>query len=346
MMAEGTGGLRDGHEPASEPTAPEERRQRILSRARRTLQLEAEGVAGLQDRLDDAFVEAVERILGATGRVVVTGIGKSGLVARKIASTLASTGTPALFLHPVEGVHGDVGVLLRGDLLIVVSRSGESAELTALMPAVKRLGIPVIALTGRSGSTLGRHADLVLDVGVAEEACPHDLSPTSSSTAAMAMGDALAMALLELREFGPKDFARLHPGGVLGRRLLWRVEDVMVKDPEEVPALMPDATLADAMWQVAHRRGTVPVVDKDRRVIGVLTAGDLTRYASENPDFLSRPVKVAMNPVPKLVGIDGLAAEAVRDMETHGIMAMPVVDTEGRLQGMVHLHDLLRAGVA
>lgn len=319
---------------------------RVLARGRETIRLEAESVAALGDRLDERFVTAVRRILSAPGRVVVTGIGKSGLVARKIASTLASTGTPALFLHPVEGIHGDMGVLLRGDLLLVVSRSGESQELSALMPAVKRLDIPVIALTGGLRSTLARHAEVVLDVSVAEEACPHDLSPTSSSTAALAMGDALAMALLEERDFGAEDFALLHPGGALGRRLLWRVEDVMVKDEAEVPAVGPRSTLGEAMREIAHKRGTVPVVDEARRVIGVLTAGDLTRYAEGRPDFLTDPVERAMNREPKVIGADALAAEAVRELETHGIMALPVVDGRGALRGIVHLHDLLRAGMA
>lgn len=325
-------------------SAPEA--ERVLERGRRTLQIEAQGIAALEERLGTSFVEAVRRILDASGRVVVTGIGKSGLVARKLASTLSSTGTPALFLHPVEGVHGDVGVLLRGDLLIVISRSGESQELSALMPAVKRLGIPVIALTGRPDSTLGRHADLVLDVSVPEEACPHDLTPTSSSTAAMAMGDAMAMALLDIRDFDTEDFARLHPGGALGRRLLWRVDDVMVKNPNEMPAVAPDASLREAMREIAHRRGTVPVVDDGGRVIGVLTAGDLTRFADHRPDFLQRPVREAMNSDPKVIEAGALAAEAVHAMEAHGIMALPVVDGDRRLRGLVHLHDLLRAGVA
>ncbi len=320
--------------------------ERVLERGRRTLRIEAQGIAALEERLGASFVEAVRRILDAAGRVVVTGIGKSGLVARKLASTLSSTGTPALFLHPVEGVHGDVGVLLRGDLLIVISRSGESQELSALMPAVKRLGIPVIALTGRPDSTLGRHADQVLDVSVPEEACPHDLTPTSSSTAALAMGDAMAMALLDIRGFDAEDFARLHPGGALGRRLLWRVDDVMVKNPNEMPAVAPDASLREAMREIAHRRGTVPVVDDGGRVIGVLTAGDLTRFADHRPDFLQRPVREAMNPDPKVIEAGALAAEAVHAMEAHGIMALPVVDGDRRLRGLVHLHDLLRAGVA
>lgn len=318
--------------------------EEVLRIGRETLRVEAEGVAELVDRLGGTFVTAVRQILAAEGRVVVTGVGKSGLVARKIASTLASTGTPALFLHPVEGAHGDVGVLMRGDLLVVVSRSGASDELTTLLPAVRRLEIPVIAITGRSGSPLARAASTVLDASVREEACPHDLAPTSSSTAALALGDALAMALFRARGLDAEDFARLHPGGSLGRKLSWRVEDVMVTG-DDVPAVGPDETLARTMHEIAHRRGTVPVVDPELRVLGVITAGDLTRFAEGRPDFLDRPSAEAMNRDPKLAAPGALAAETLARMEDHGVMAMPVVDEEGRLLGIVHLHDLLRAGV-
>ena len=318
----------------------------ILRRGRQVLEVEGRAVLELVDRLDESFVAAVRRILGAEGRVVVSGIGKSGVVARKVASTLASTGTPALFLHPAEGVHGDLGLLVRGDLLIAVSKSGETDELAELMPAVKRLEIPVVAITGADGSTLARHADVVLRASVSEEACPMDLAPTASSTAALAMGDALAMAVLAERGFGAEDFARLHPGGSLGRKLLWRVEDVMVDDPAEVPGLGSDAPLSEAMRQIAHLRGTVPVLDGDGRVEGVVTAGDLTRYAEGQPDFLERPTREAMTTDPELVRPDELAVQAVHVMEEKGIMAMPVVDDDGALRGIVHLHDLLRAGVA
>lgn len=316
----------------------------LLDIGREALRIEAEGVAALVGRLDGTFAVAVRQILATSGRVVVTGVGKSGLVARKIASTLASTGTPALFLHPVEGAHGDLGVLTRGDLLIVVSRSGVSDELTTLLPAVRRLLIPVIAITATPASPLGQAARTVLDAGVPEEACPHDLAPTSSSTAALALGDALAMAVLRARGLEPEDFARLHPGGSLGRRLSWRVEDVMVTG-DDVPAVRPDETLARAMHEIAHRRGTVPVVDGERHVLGVVTAGDLTRFAEGRPDFLERPVTEAMNPDPKLTAPGTLAAETLARMEDHGVMAMPVVDGDRRLLGLVHLHDLLRAGV-
>jgi arabinose-5-phosphate isomerase len=320
--------------------------EEILRRGREVLGTEAEGIRAVAGRLGEGFVEAVRRMEACRGRVVVTGVGKSGVVARKVASTLASTGTPALFLHPVEGAHGDLGMLVRGDLLVAISRSGESEEIARLLPAVARLGIPVLALTGAPGSTLARHAEVVLDAGVPEEACPLDLAPTASSTAAMALGDALAMALLAVRGFGAEDFAHLHPAGSLGRRLLWRIRDVMLTDPEQVPSLPPEATLELAMREIAHRRGTVPVLDRAGTVVGVITAGDLTRYAESHPDFLGRPVAEAMTGDARLIGPDSLAAEAVRVMEEHGIMALPVVDPERRLLGIVHLHDLLRAGVA
>lgn len=318
----------------------------ILERGRQVLETEAEGIRAVAGRIGASFAEAVRRMEACRGRVVVTGVGKSGMVARKIASTLASTGTPSVFLHPVEGVHGDLGMLVGGDVLLAVSRSGESEEVVRLLPAVERLDVPVLLVTGRPDSTLGRHADVVLDAGVPEEACPLDLAPTASSTAAMALGDALAMALLAVRGFGREDFARLHPGGSLGRRLLWKVRDVMLTDADQVPGVGPDASLAEAMHQIAHRRGTVPVLDGGRRVVGVVTAGDLTRFAEERPDFLDRPVREAMSANPRLIGPDALAAEAVRLMEEHGIMALPVVDGRGTLEGIVHLHDLLRAGVA
>lgn len=320
--------------------------EKMIARAAEVLWIESRGIEGVVGRLDEQFVAAVERILATPGRIVVSGIGKSGLVARKIASTLASTGTPALFLHPAEGAHGDVGMLVRGDLLLAVSKSGESAELAELMPAVKRLEIPVIVLTGEPRSTLARHADVVLDAGVELEACPHDLAPTASTTAALALGDALAVVLLEQRGFGAEDFARLHPGGRLGRRLLWRVEDVMVSGEEDLAVLGPEATLAEGMKQIAHRRGTVAVVDGARHVIGVLTAGDLTRFADAHSDFLERPVADAMNREPRLIEAAALAAEAVHKMEANAVMALPVVNGDSELVGIVHLHDLLRQGVA
>jgi len=234
-------------------------------------------------------------------------------------------------------------MLVRGDLMLAISKSGETAELESLMPVIGRLGIPVIALTAEPSSQLARRASLVLDVSVQVEACPHDLAPTASSTAALAMGDALAMAVSEMRGFGPEDFARLHPGGDLGRRLTLTVRDVMVTDDERVPRLELEDDLGAAMHQIAHRQGTVPVVDADGKVIGVITAGDLTRYADDHFDFLAHSVDRAMNRMPKTIGPGEMATVALTRMQEHGIMAMPVVDEVNRLLGMVHLHDLLRA---
>lgn len=314
----------------------------LLSGARRAIEIEAEGLHALSARLDDTFLAAVDRILEARGRVVVSGVGKSGLVARKIASTLASTGTPALFLHPTDAAHGDVGVLVPGDVLLVVSKSGATAELATLLPAVRNVGAVVIALTGSPTSALAASADIVLDASVAKEACPYDVAPTASSAVAVALGDALALSLMRARGLDSDDFGRLHPGGALGRRLLWTVRDVMVTG-EEVPRAAPSDLLASAMSAIAHKRGTIAVVDSDA-FIGVLTAGDLTRFASTHSDFLSRPVSEAMTSSPRVAGPDERALAARRRMEEHGIMALPVVEGD-LLVGMLHLHDILRAGV-
>ncbi len=317
----------------------------LVATARDVLRLEGEAVLALQDRIGEEFVRAVELLTELKGRALVSGVGKSGIIARKVAATLTSTGTPAFFLHPVEGVHGDLGMVLRDDLLISISKSGESGELHELTAVVQRLGVPIICLTGDVKSKLARHADVVLDVSVREEACPHDLAPTASTTAALAMGDALAVATLLTKGFGADDFAKLHPAGTLGRRLLLRVSDVMLTDAEEVPSLPPTATLREAMVEIAHKRGTVPIVDDDRRVVGVLTAGDLTRFVDGREDFFHKLVSEAMNPDPKTVTADMLAAEAAYHMERHGIMALPVCDEKRRLLGIVHLHDLMRARV-
>lgn len=319
-------------------------RHELIAAARRVIRLEGEAVLQLEERIDEEFARAVDLLVELKGRAIVSGVGKSGIIARKIAATLTSTGTPAYFLHPVEGVHGDIGMVLRDDLLILISKSGESDELYELVRVVKRLGVPIIALTGKGRSTLAEHADVALDVTVAEEACPHDLAPTASTTAALAMGDALAVAVLTEKGFTSDDFAKLHPGGVLGRQLL-RVADIMVTDPEKVPALQRDATLREAMVEIAHKRGTVAVVDDDRRIIGVITAGDLTRFVDGKEEFFHRQVWEAMNESPKTVKPDTLAAEAVYRMEQHGIMALPVCDEERHLTGIVHLHDLMRARV-
>ena len=312
-----------------------------LASARRVIRMEAESVAALEARLDEHFAGAVEAILHASGRVIVSGIGKSGIVGRKIAATLTSTGTQAVFLHPVEALHGDLGIVGRDDVAILLSKSGESEELRGLLEYLGRNGVRVVAMTGRTDSSLARHAEFVLDCSVEEEACPHDLAPTCSTTAALAMGDALAVALLERRGFGRDDFARLHPGGALGRRLLLRVRDVMVAD--DVPLLAPDATMRECTVLLAEKRGTVAVVDAERRLLGVVTSGDLTRLMEREEHFFGSVVSEVMTTHPRTAAPDELGASAVGTMERHGIMALPVLD-DGRVVGMVHLHDLMRAG--
>ncbi|MEX0893126.1 MAG: KpsF/GutQ family sugar-phosphate isomerase [Gemmatimonadota bacterium] len=314
----------------------------VLDQGRRVLRMERDAVGALEARLGEPFVRAVRLLRETGGRVIVSGIGKSGIIARKIAATLTSTGTPAIFLHPVEGLHGDLGIVGRQDVAILLSKSGASDELAGLLEYLSRLGVPVIGLTGRVDSVLGRAVTVCLDCSVAEEACPHDLAPTTSSTVTLAMGDALAVALLEERGFTREDFARIHPGGSLGRKLTLRVGDVMLTG--ELPELPPDAAMRRCVVLLAERRGTVAVVDGARRVVGVVTAGDLTRLMEHDDGFLDRPVGDVMTAEPKTTGADVLAASAVYVMEKHGIMALPVVDGEGVLEGMVHLHDLMRAG--
>jgi arabinose-5-phosphate isomerase len=315
----------------------------LRAAARRVIRQEAAAVAALETRIDDAFMRAVGLIHEASGRVIVSGIGKSGIIARKIAATMTSTGTPATFLHPVEGMHGDLGIVGRDDVEIPLSKSGESSELTGLVDYLSRLGVWIIALTGRMDSALARSADVALDCSVSEEACPFDLAPTTSTTAQLAMGDALAVALLLDRGFTPEDFKRLHPGGTLGRTLTVRVSDVMVAG--DLPVLRPDAQMRKCVVLLAEKRGTVVVTDEASHVLGVVTAGDLTRRMERDEDIFDTPVGDVMNRNPKLVEAEDLAAAAVFLMETHGIMALPVVDRSGRLAGIVHLHDLLRANV-
>ncbi|CAN5720318.1 KpsF/GutQ family sugar-phosphate isomerase [soil metagenome] len=304
--------------------------------------MEAAAVAALEDRLDGRFEAAVEAVLQASGRVLVSGVGKSGIIGRKLTATLTSTGTPASFLHPTEALHGDLGIVRSGDVAILLSKSGESDELRGLLEYFGRVGVRTIALTGRTDSTLGRHADVVLDCAVAEEACPHDLAPTCSTTATLAMGDALAVALLLARGFGREDFARLHPGGAIGRRLLLRVGDVMVT--QMLPLLSPAATMRECVVLLAERRGTVAVVDGAGLLLGVVTSGDLTRLMEREEHFFAIPVSHVMTTDPRTADADHLAAAAVGVMERSGVMALPVVDADHRVVGMLHLHDALRAG--
>jgi arabinose-5-phosphate isomerase len=313
---------------------------RLIATGRRVIRLEAEALGSAGQALGPGFARAVELLRNSTGRVIVTGIGKSGLIARKIAATLTSTGTPAMWLHPVDSLHGDLGLVGPRVVAIVLSKSGETEELVALLGELVRLATPIIALTGGLDSTLARAATVVLDAGVGEEACPHDLAPTSSTTVALALGDALAVALLEERGFAPDDFARLHPGGRLGRKLLLRVSDVMLSPGT---LLAPAATMRDAVVELAHRRG-LAMVGNGGTLRGVVTAGDLSRLAEAHPDFLALAVEGVMTTSPKTCSPGDLAAVVVGRMEQHGIMAMPVVEDGGRVMGVVHLHDLMRAG--
>jgi arabinose-5-phosphate isomerase len=316
--------------------------EQVLERARRVIRMEARAVAALEPRIGEAFARVVEAILACRGRVIVSGIGKSGIVGRKVAATLTSTGTPATFLHPVEALHGDLGVVGRDDVAVLLSKSGESEELHGLVEYLGRMGVRLVAMTGRADSSLARHADVVLDCSVEEEACPHDLAPTCSTTAALAMGDALAVALLLRRGFGREDFARLHPGGALGRKLLLRVRDVMLT--EDLPLLPPDATMRECTVLLAEKRGTVAVVDAEGALLGVVTSGDLTRLIEREEHFFGIVVSEAMTTHPRTAEPDSLAASAVGVMERHGVMALPVLAEGRRVVGMVHLHDLMRAG--
>lgn len=329
--------------PGVSTHAPVTDEAELVRRAREVLRMEAAAVAALEERVDASFLEAVRTVADAGGRVVVSGLGKSGIIGRKIAATLTSTGTPAMFLHPVEGLHGDLGIVGRQDVAILVSKSGETEELSALVEFLSRSGVSIIAMTGRPDSSLGRAAAVVLDCSVAEEACPMDLAPTTSTTVTLAMGDALAVALLLRKDFGPDDFARLHPGGALGRKLTLRVRDVMVTG-EDAPRIGPDEPMRRCVVLLAEKRGTVPALDAEDRVIGVVTAGDLTRMMEQREDVFDIPVREVMTSSPKVTGPDVLGAAAVYKMEEHGIMALPVVDEGDRLLGIVHLHDLMRAG--
>lgn len=315
-----------------------------LLSARRVLEIEARAVWALAERLGAEFSRAVDLLAGCRGKAIVSGLGKSGLICRKIAATLASTGTPALFLHAVEGLHGDVGMMAREDCLIAASNSGRSAELLALLPPARRLGIPVIALTGDLGSPLAHAADVALDVSVAEEACPLGLAPTASTTVTLALGDALAIALLERRGFRDEDFASLHPGGALGRRLM-RVDELM-HSGARVPIVSSETPMPAALREMSGKRlGLTAVVEGTGRLIGVLTDGDLRRAIEQHGDLRSLRAGDLMTRNPKTVPPEAMAERALAHMEEHSITALFVLDATGRPAGVIHLHDLLRAGV-
>jgi len=317
----------------------------LIAAGRRALEIESRAVAGLLQRVDDRFARACEICLASTGRVVVSGLGKSGHVAHKIAATLASTGTPSFFLHAAEASHGDLGMVTRGDVLLLISYSGDTPELVALLPPLRRLMVPVIALTGREDSTLAREATLHLDVSVREEACPLNLAPTASTTAALAMGDALATALLEARGFTSDDFARAHPGGVLGRKLLLHVSDVMRRG-DDLPRVSATAPLGEGLLEMSRKGlGMTAVVDSSGALAGIFTDGDLRRALDKGVDLRATPMHDVMTRDPRHISPQELAAEAVNRMQEFRITALLVVDASGQLAGALNIHDLLRAGV-
>jgi arabinose-5-phosphate isomerase len=319
--------------------------QTALELARRVLAIEAEAVRALIERIDERFLQAVSMILERRGRVVVSGIGKSGHIARKIASTLSSTGTPAYFLHPAEANHGDLGMIESGDVFIAISHSGESEELLSIVPQVKRRGAKLIAITGRDDSTLAKEANVLLDAGVAQEACPHNLAPTASTTAALAMGDALAVALLDARGFSADDFARSHPGGSLGKRLLTHVADVM-RSGDDVPSVPESATFKQALLEVSRgRMGMTAVLGADAKLRGIFTDGDLRRALEKGLNLDQTLVTEVMTTGPRTIRPEALAVEAVQLMERHKVNQLLVLDERARLVGALNMHDLFRAKV-
>jgi arabinose-5-phosphate isomerase len=318
-------------------------KSRIIEVGRETVRKESEAVGALVDRIGAEFEEAVKAIGSCRGKVVVTGMGKSGIIGRKIAATLSSTGTPAIFLHPAESVHGDIGLVDEADVAVAVSNSGETEEVVHLIPALKKMGLLVIAIVGCLDSQLARSADIVVDASVDSEACPNGLAPTSSTAAALAMGDALAVALLSLRDFSPEDFAKLHPGGRLGRRLA-TVEEMMLTGTY-VPVVRSDSLMKEAVLEMTAKRGITSVVDENGELVGVITDGDLRRLLERTSDIFSLKCGDVMTRNPRTIDKNSLAARGIKIMEDQGITALLVVDEVRRPIGVLHLHDLMRAGV-
>jgi arabinose-5-phosphate isomerase len=319
--------------------------QRAIELAHETLEIEAAAISGLISRVGEPFAKAVEMVLATKGRVVIMGMGKSGHIGRKMAATLASTGTPAMFVHPAEASHGDLGMITAQDLVLAISNSGESQEMAVLLPVLKRLGAPLIAMTGNSQSTMARHADLWLDSAVDKEACPLNLAPTASTVAQMALGDALAVALLDARGFRAEDFARSHPGGALGRKLLTHVSDVM-RSGDAVPRVAPDATFSELMREMSAKGiGAAAIVGGEGQVLGIFTDGDLRRLIELGTDLRANTALNVMRPQPKTIGLNALAVEAADLMESHRITSVLVLDAQGHLCGAVTSNDLMRAKV-
>jgi arabinose-5-phosphate isomerase len=317
----------------------------ILDKAREVIRIEAEAVAALENRIDANFERAVDLLFDCKGRVIVSGIGKSGIIAQKIAATLSSTGTAAIFLHAAEAAHGDLGMVMPGDVVICISKSGGTEEFYALVPILKRLATPIIAMTGNHHSPLAERADVVLDISVEKEACPHDLAPTASTTAALAMGDALAVALVEKRHFSREDFALRHPAGALGKKLLLRIDDVMYAG-EKIALVDESSTIDDVIFEISCKRfGGTCVLAADGKLAGIITDGDLRRLLKNRRAIDGLVARDLMTRAPKTVHIGTLAIQVLEIMEEHDIMQMVIVDAEHRPKGMVHLHDLLKAGI-
>jgi arabinose-5-phosphate isomerase len=318
---------------------------KAIQLAQETLDIEAAAVLGLKQHVGEAFAQAVEMMLLVKGRVVVMGMGKSGHIGRKITATLASTGTPAMFVHPAEASHGDLGMITSADLVLAISNSGESGELTAILPMLKRMGAPLIAMTGKSESTLARYADIFLNCGVEKEACPMNLAPTASTTAQLAMGDALAVALLDARGFKAEDFARSHPGGSLGRKLLTHVSDVM-RSGDDVPHVGPQSSFSELMREMSAKGlGATAIVDNDQKILGIFTDGDLRRLVEKGIDLRTMTAEQVMHPRPSTVAHDALAVDAAELMELNRITSVLVLDATGRLCGALNSNDLMRAKV-
>ncbi len=320
--------------------------EEIIERGKQVVRIEARALEGLIDQVDESFERAVDLIRQSKGRVIVTGIGKSGIVGRKIAATLTSTGTAAFFLHPTEGAHGDLGMVLKDDVVICISKSGNTEELAQLIPIFKRIGVPIITMTANPDSKLALKSDITINVRVPEEACPFDLAPTASTTATMAMGDALAVALLQLRNFSLEDFARLHPGGSIGRKLLLRIDDVMATG-DRVPKIAPDLPLKDAIMEITSKRfGATGVVNGNGKLLGIITDGDVRRLIERKKDLWELRAGEIMTKNPITVKIGILATDAFNLMKIRAINSLLVVDAENRLVGIVHIHDLLKAGIS